>query len=91
LAEDHRRARVIAEALASVSWAHIRPERVETNIVIFEPAPRDAFSNVISALRARGVLVNPLEDGRIRMVTHLDLTEEMLERVVETISTLHVH
>jgi threonine aldolase len=69
LAEDHANARVLAEGLAGIDGVTIDPTTVETNIVIFDVADATALH---AALEAAGVETSLLE-GRVRMVTHLDV------------------
>jgi threonine aldolase len=71
LAEDHENAKRLAEGLSRLPEIEIDPERVPTNIVIFELAP-DAISpaRLAQGLAARGVKVGTIGGRRIRAVTH---------------------
>jgi threonine aldolase len=69
LAEDHANARFLAEGLAELHGVEIDPTTVETNIVIFDVD--DALA-LHAKLEAAGVETSLLE-GRVRMVTHLDI------------------
>jgi threonine aldolase len=69
LAEDHANARFLAEGLAGIDGVTIDPPTVETNIVIFDVADATALH---TKLEAAGVETSLLE-GRVRMVTHLDV------------------
>src|SRR4051794_22098413 len=71
LAEDHENARALAEGIAELPGARIDASKVETNIVIFEVDDPPA---VISALAGEGVEMSPMGPGRIRAVTHLDVS-----------------
>jgi threonine aldolase len=73
LAEDHERARVIAEAVANRWSDAIDPERVRTNLVVFRPP--DAVG-LLAHLQANGVLAGTLAPGVVRLVTHLDLDDD---------------
>ena len=72
LAEDHDNARLIADALRGVPGVRLNPETVETNIVFFE-VETDAKA-LAARLKERGVLVGALGPGRLRAVTHLDVS-----------------
>jgi threonine aldolase len=86
LAEDHRNARVIAEAVAATPGLHLVPSEVETNIVIFRVDPElGTGQEVADALRARGVLVSATAPQTIRAVTHLDLSAAQAERAAEVV------
>jgi threonine aldolase len=73
LAEDHERARLIAEAVANRWPDAIDPERVRTNLVVFRPPDADAL---LAHLQANGVLAGTLAPGVVRLVTHLDLDDD---------------
>jgi threonine aldolase len=86
LKEDHDNAKELAGALHSIKGVTINPDEVETNIVIFDVAGtgREAQS-VTNDLRARGVLMLPTAQTRIRAVTHLDVTVEDIGHAIEAI------
>ena len=69
LADDHAHARRLASGLAALPGVSV-PAQPETNIVVFRRADAAGFS---AALRARGVLVNPVTRDTLRAVTHLDV------------------
>ena len=74
LKEDHRRARMLAEALASMDHiATVLP--VETNIVIFTLRDADRLAPFIAYLQDHGILAHAFGPGMVRMVTHLDLSD----------------
>ena len=83
LAEDHRRARVLAEALANIPAVSVDLATVETNIVVFDVA-RSGFSvdECLDMLAKHGVLVVPFGRTRIRAVTHLDIDDSDIDRAV---------
>ncbi|MCF6224578.1 MAG: beta-eliminating lyase-related protein [Flavobacteriaceae bacterium] len=84
LADDHARAKRIGEALNNSPYIK-KVEPIETNILIFYV--KDAFdeSDFVNALKAKNILISSMGEGKLRMVTHLDFTEEMLEKVLEAI------
>jgi threonine aldolase len=67
LAEDHAHARLLAEACG------VDPATVDTNIVV---VPRDDAADFVAAARAGGVLVSPVGPRAVRLVTHLDVSED---------------
>jgi len=85
LAEDHRRARRLAEGLAAAGLP-VDPNTVETNFVGV-----DVGSMGIDAAEAReriaseGVLVGALRPGVLRVATYLGISDEDVERAVEAI------
>jgi threonine aldolase len=86
LVEDHANARLIAEGLAAISGADIDPEKVQTNIVVFNVSTTGIGADeVIEKLRRRQVLANSIGPGRIRLVTHKDVSRQDCLKAVETI------
>ncbi|RMG22945.1 MAG: threonine aldolase [Bacteroidetes bacterium] len=85
LEEDHRRARILGQALASKNGiAEVLP--VETNIVVFKPEPAWMEPQaLIARLAAANIKISNFGGGYLRMVTHLDISDEMIERVVDVL------
>ena len=79
LAEDHARAKSIAQTLAETGWARISVADVETNIIFFS-VPGVGADRVVQALAAHGILCSG-EGETIRLVTNLDFTDEDTESV----------
>lgn len=76
LGEDHRNARVLAEAVAKSPAAQIDLGSVQTNIVIFELTTGRDAAQFCSALKHRGVLASAIAARSVRFVTHLDVSAE---------------
>jgi len=83
LAEDHSNARRLAEGLARLPGVALDPGSVETNIVLFEVNGALDATQVVAALRARGVRMLAMGPKTIRAVTHLDITRSQIERALE--------
>jgi threonine aldolase len=81
LAEDHANAKFLAEGLAEIDGVEIDPATVETNIVIFDVLDGAALHD---KLRAAGVETSLLE-GRVRMVTHLDVDRAGIETALAAV------
>jgi threonine aldolase len=80
LAEDHRRARRLAEAIVA-SGFDLQLSAVETNIVIFGTAP-DGAEEVVAQLGERGVACAPVSPSAVRFVTHRDIDDAGIERAI---------
>jgi threonine aldolase len=78
LADDHRRARTLADAIAD-RWPATGDDmaRVRTNIVVFPHAGSDAL---IAHLSAHGVRAGTIAPGVMRLVTHRDVDDDGIER-----------
>lgn len=84
LAIDHTRAKVIGAALQNCYLVkHVEP--IETNIIIFNVVDDIDELAFINRLNDAGISLISMGNGKLRMVTHLDFTEEMLEIVVKTL------
>jgi threonine aldolase len=79
LAEDHRRAKALAEAVAARWPGSVDPARVETNIVRFAPPDPGA---VLRTLEEHGVLAVPGSATEVRLVTHADLDDADIDRTI---------
>src|SRR5260370_1269608 len=79
LPEDHANAKLLAEGVAGLSGVKIDPEKVVTNIVIFDVGNTGPTADPISAhLRARGLLAAGFGSS-ILMVTHYDVSRSDIE------------
>jgi len=89
LAKDHERARVLAERMADVPGIALDPDRVKTNIVIFEIASartkRLKRDMVLKRLAADGILMYPYPKAQIRAVVHYGIDDDDLHRVVASL------
>jgi threonine aldolase len=85
LADDHRRARRLADGLAEAGLP-VDPGATESNFVAIDVRPfgLDA-SEAVSLIADRGVLVSTLRPGVLRAVTYLGIDDDAIERAVEAI------
>ena len=81
LAIDHQHADLLAEGLRNCTWID-RVMKVETNIVIGNMKEGFQNSNFVEKLHKLGVSIVSFGKGRIRMVTHLDVTKEDIDKVI---------
>jgi threonine aldolase len=82
LHEDHANARRLADGIAQVTPAAVDPSDVATNMVFVDVAVYGLRPwDVVARLRAEGVLSNA-EAGRVRLVTHLDVTADDVEETL---------
>ncbi len=84
LAIDHTRAKIIGATLQNCPLIK-SVEPIETNIIIFNVIDTINEQDFISRLNDASILLISMGQGKLRMVTHLDFTEEMLESVVHTL------
>ena len=82
LSEDHRRAKIFAEAVAEMPKFSINVENVQSNIV-FIGVGKGNTESIIEQLSTHGVDILSTDDSTIRAVFHLHITDEDLERAIE--------
>jgi threonine aldolase len=81
LAEDHRHAQILAQAIAETPGLRLDPPVVETNLVWFQVAPEwGTARDLAAALKERGVLVHVAGPQTLRACTHLDVSRAQVER-----------
>lgn len=84
---DHIHAMHIAEALHKNDCiGEIMP--VETNIIIFEVKKRYSARAFSDMLKEHQILALPISATQLRMVTHLDINEEMVRKTIRTIGEM---
>ncbi|WP_439128772.1 threonine aldolase family protein [Polaribacter sp.] len=76
LAEDHKKAKEIATVLENCNYI-TKIEPVETNILIFYVDKKIGADIFIEKMASKNILLTPMGEGKIRIVTHLDYTDEM--------------
>lgn len=86
LAEDHKKAKYIAELLQQSNYVK-NVESVETNIVIFE-LYEETSEKFLKSLSDNKILIINMGNNKLRMVTHLEITDnevDMLENVIKSL------
>ncbi len=83
LADDHRRARRLAEAIADRPGLEIDHESVQTNIVVFRVTREGTDAPaVIESLKRERILASDNSKVHVRLVTHKDVGDEDVERAI---------
>jgi len=81
LREDHANAKKIAAAITKKDFVKmVLP--VETNIIIFELKDFITAPALVSKLKDQDILGYAIAPNRVRLVMHLDITEEMVEKTI---------
>jgi threonine aldolase len=84
IADDHARARRLAEGLADAD-VNVDLDQVETNFVQIDVGPDRA--DAIDRMKAHGVLVSTtVHPTVVRAVTHLDITDDDIETAIGAIA-----
>jgi len=87
LKEDHSKASLIAETLAGFGNVEIDTNLVHTNIIMFKPLSKDV-DTVLREARDKGLLFSVGAVGYIRIVTHLDITFEDVEKTKKILTEI---
>jgi threonine aldolase len=86
LADDHRNAQIIAQAVADTPGLSLEPAEVDTNLIWIriDPATGNA-RDITIRLKEAGILVHAAGAQKIRACTHLDVSKAQAERAAETL------
>jgi threonine aldolase len=86
LADDHRNARILAGGIAALAGVVLDPPEVDTNIVVFRMPGVTAAEAYFEALEREGVLISNFGGGRLRVVTHVGITETDCRTALEVMT-----
>jgi threonine aldolase len=84
LAQDHERARQLAQELAGIPGIQLDPGAVETNIVVFDVHQAGLTGEEFNArtMRSHGVRFSVLGPHTVRAVTHLDIPADGIDQAI---------
>ena len=87
LAEDHRKAKNLAQGLREIDGIQVDVDAVETNIVVFDIGGTGfQRADLLERLAARGIRFSPLMKATLlRGVTHLDIPDDGIERALDAL------
>ncbi len=84
LREDHENAKKLEKKLISCGWVEsVIP--VETNIVVTILKDANKRDEIIEKLKTKNILSMPFGPGMLRMVTHLDVSENDIDQVCDAL------
>ena len=87
LALDHRHTKQIEEALLKKEFTG-KIMQVETNILIFQVKGNYTAKSLAEEFKKNDILVSAISPTQIRMVLHLDVSEEMVQETIRVIEML---
>ena len=88
LKEDHQKAEELGKVLEKQSFVK-KVEPIETNIIIFElDEDRISEREFLDKLEEKQISIIGMGQGKLRMVTHLDYTDEMHSKLLKTLIEL---
>jgi threonine aldolase len=86
LAEDHRRAKDLARALAAIPGLSLDPDKTEINLVFFSFPPAEdpgTAKKITEFFARRNILINSPDEGVFRFATHYHIGDQELALVQE--------
>ncbi len=84
LVHDHEHAKQIADALLEKDYVlDVLP--VQTNIIIFSVKPPLTSKMFVANLKEENILGYAISPTQVRLVTHLDITDEMVQKTINAI------
>ncbi|MDF1500665.1 MAG: low-specificity L-threonine aldolase [Anaerolineales bacterium] len=88
LAEDHQRARRLAEGLSGLEGLTVETVEPPTNMVYMrlEDTSRQVSERLVADLAGEGIRINPPRGGRIRLVTHYWIDDAALEKTIDALA-----
>ncbi|MFT5848147.1 MAG: threonine aldolase [Psychroserpens sp.] len=86
LTDDHKKAKEIGTVLEELSIIK-KVEPIETNIVIFELEPHVDESEFLNQLADHNIHIIGMGSNKLRMVTHLDYTDDMHDKLLEILNS----
>jgi threonine aldolase len=86
LSDDHARAKSLAAGLADIEGVKVDQDEVETNIVYFDIGDTGMSSvEFLARVAQQGVRFKAISNTRLRAVTHLDITDRHVPRVISAV------
>ncbi len=88
LEQDHARARALAAGLGEIPGIQLDPGTPATNMIFFDIAAgvQPSAEELVTRLRARGILIAASGPRRFRFVTHYWIDDEAVERTVSAMA-----
>ncbi len=87
LKDDHKRAKTLAEVMRNLPFIeNVLP--VDTNIIIFNLNDNLKPEDFVKRLATHNIKATGFGKQAIRFVTHLDFTDEMLDKTIEVLNKL---
>ena len=88
LKDDHAKARAFAEIISESPAISLNMENVVTNIIMFHLTGELDAGKIATQLQGKGILLHAMGPRSIRVVTHLNVTQEQVVAAAEIIVNL---
>lgn len=90
LAEDHSRAKDLEKLLINLEYVKA-VEPVDTNIIIFYLQEHISEEEFLQFMTKNNIRISAMGEGKWRIVTHLDYTEEMHQKLQQLLKSFKPH
>jgi threonine aldolase len=97
LADDHRRAKKLAQGLGNINGVSVDAGAVDINMVFFSysrtesPQSAEWADAIVRRFAERGIAINPPEQGMFRFVTHYWIGDREIEAILAASEELFAH
>lgn len=88
LSEDREQAIYLAEMLKTIPGVEVHPEDVHINMVFLKINKTVDSATLIESFKREGILINPPENGNLRLVTHYYIGKSEVEKVAEKLRAI---
>lgn len=89
LEEDHKNARYMAQRLSEISGVEVIKDRLDIDMVFFKMGEDVIEENIlIEKLYEKNIKVSGAEDGEYRFVSHIGVTKEDIDYVINSMKEL---
>ena len=86
LVEDHENARYLAERLEIISGVEVKRDGLDINMVFFKVTDSKLLALMTPEnFEKEGIIINPVENGYFRFVTHYYITREDIDKTINFI------
>ena len=88
LAEDHRRARLLAEGLMQLPGLHVAPPPTNMVFLTLDPTLPLGVGELLRGLASRDVKAGAAGPRRIRLVLHNDIDDSGVEQALQAFAAV---
>ena len=87
--EDHENAKYFAQKLAALPGVTVDMDAVQISMIFFT-IDKPGFDHQVfpAVMREKGILVNGIEDGKYRFVTHYWIGKKEIDRTIDVLAKL---
>ena len=89
ISEDHKKAKILAEAISSNPSLQIDMKSVQTNILIFKPL-KISVEEALAKCKEKGLLLSVGNVDSLRAITHLDVSFENIYSAIEILNGVFI-